>query len=133
MIGDATLPPLPHVRPAAAGHGPGAVPRADPPPAVRPDADAAAGGVISEALRPDRDTAVTAAARDDREGFGADGRQPSLVGVTLYQDAASRRCVAVIRDEATGEVIEQIPTDRLLEHYAALRERFAHVGVEIEV
>jgi hypothetical protein len=127
MIGDATLPTLPPGRlaapPATAGGDLGSAPGPIPP-VGRVDLPA---GQTVQPGEPGR--GVTLADRHPPAGAGG----PDLVGVTLYQDAASQRYVAVIRDKSTGEVIEQIPTDRLLEIYATLRERLERIGIEIEV
>jgi len=42
--------------------------------------------------------------------------------VSTHHDEASGRVVLEVRKRATGEVVEQIPSDELLRLYAALRE-----------
>ena len=127
MIGDLPLRPLPPVRLAAeaatvaVGRDPAPAPV---PPTGRSELPA------EQAVQPVRSVLRAAGAEDHRPG-GADG--PDLIAVTLYQDAASKRYVAVIRDKGSGEIIEQIPPDDLLEAYAALRERFERIEIEIEV
>jgi len=42
--------------------------------------------------------------------------------VSTHEDEASGRTVLEVRSRATGEVIEQIPSEALLRLYAAMRE-----------
>jgi hypothetical protein len=42
--------------------------------------------------------------------------------VSTHQDEASGRTILQVRSRATGEVIEQIPSEALLRLYAAMRE-----------
>ena len=110
MSGDLSITPQPPGRDLAAGAGGVRVP-------------------VARSTTPDRVAPVAAS-----QAAAADARQPleaahlrtlltdPAMHVSTHHDDASGRTILQVQHRATGEVIEQIPSEALLRLYAAMRE-----------
>jgi hypothetical protein len=98
------------------------------------DLAAAAGATRAPVARPSAPDGVGVAALSPQQGVAADASQQieaahlrtlltdPAMRVSTHQDEASGRTILQVRSRATGEVIEQIPSEALLRLYAAMRE-----------